>query len=214
MAFSEIAVALTPYPFPHLVVDRFLGTEELDAINGEWPLRSSAVWKRQDGKNTKKLSTQLLPPAARALVDRLQAPAELAALGRLLGIRDLIADPGMFGAGLHCIERGGHLQVHVDFNQHPRGWHRRVNVLIYLNRFWREGWNGHLELWRAGRCERRIAPLGGRLVAFETNDESWHGHPVPLECPDHVQRRSLALYFYTEAPPAAKAHTTIYRRTS
>ena len=60
----------------------------------------------------------------------------------------------------------------------------------------------------------RIAPLGGRCVIFETNDKTWHGHPEPLNCPKDVQRRSLALYFYTKEAPKGEAHTTIYRKSA
>jgi Rps23 Pro-64 3,4-dihydroxylase Tpa1-like proline 4-hydroxylase len=101
--------------------------------------------------------------------------------------------------------------MHVDFNQHPKGWHRRVNLLIYLNEEWDESWNGHLQLGM--QTPKLIAPFGGRCVIFETNDQSWHGHPVPLTCPEHIQRRSLALYYYTREKPKAEAHTTIYRKT-
>jgi hypothetical protein len=110
-------------------------------------------------------------------------------------IQGLFADPELFGAGLHCIPRKGFLNMHVDFNAHPKGWHRRVNVLIYLN-----------------ESAKFISPLGGRCVIFETNDKSWHGHPLPLACPRKVQRRSLALYLYTKEPPQGRLHTTIYQR--
>jgi Rps23 Pro-64 3,4-dihydroxylase Tpa1-like proline 4-hydroxylase len=126
-------------------------------------------------------------------------------------IQGLFADPELFGAGLHCIPRKGFLNMHVDFNAHPKGWHRRVNVLIYLNEEWRDEWNGHLQLGM-GESAKFISPLGGRCVIFETNDKSWHGHPLPLACPRKVQRRSLALYLYTKEPPQGRLHTTIYQR--
>jgi hypothetical protein len=73
-------------------------------------------------------------------------------------IQGLFADPELFGAGLHCIPRKGFLNMHVDFNAHPKGWHRRVNVLIYLNEEWRDEWNGHLQLGigTVTRCRWRV----------------------------------------------------------
>ena len=59
-----------------------------------------------------------------------------------VGITGLFLDDERFGAGLHCIPRGGFLKMHVDFNKHPKGWHRRANVLIYLNENWQEDWGG------------------------------------------------------------------------
>lgn len=188
-------------PFPHHVIDSFLDSATVDQINAEWPQDS---WLKEDGKANRKWSTNQLPPAAREVVESVTP----AAISELTGIRGLIADPDLFGGGLHCIPRGGFLKMHVDFNQHPKGWHRRVNVLMYLNREWRDEWGGHLELGLSKRA--KIAPLGGRCVVFETNDKTFHGHPQPLQCPEGVQRRSLALYFYTEAPPKRSAHSTIY----
>lgn len=189
-------------PFPHAVIDGFLTPEVVRQINAEWP----EGWNKEEGKNNKKWHTNNLPPTAAKVAAEISIPMlELAT-----GIRGLFADPGLFGAGLHCIPPGGFLNMHVDFNRHPKGWHRRVNVLIYLNEIWRHEWGGHLFLGRSDH--KKIAPMGGRCVIFETNDTSWHGHPVPLACPENVQRRSLALYYYTPEPPKAEAHTTIYER--
>jgi hypothetical protein len=204
-----LAVSTATYqaaqPFPHSVEDGFLGSEVVEAINDEWPDR----WTKESGRNNKKWSGASLPPSARAVVDALSTPKACKAIGSLVGIDGLIPDPNLFGAGLHCIPSGGFLKMHVDFNRHPNGWHRRVNLLVYLNLEWKERWGGHLEL---GKREVKIAPMGGRLVLFETNDNTWHGHPDPLACPDDVQRRSMALYYYTPEPPKAEAHTTIYRK--
>lgn len=188
-------------PFPHVVCDDFLDAETVRKINEEWPATS---WLKESGKQNKKWSTQNLPPAAQAVVEDLVR--DLTWVSELTGIEGLIHDPNMFGGGLHCIPPGGFLKKHVDFNRHPKGWWRRVNLLIYLNLVWKKEWGGDLEL-----CDKKIAPIRGRMVMFETNDTTWHGHPEPLTCPDNVQRRSLALYFYTPDPPPGKAHTTIYR---
>jgi Rps23 Pro-64 3,4-dihydroxylase Tpa1-like proline 4-hydroxylase len=88
-----------------------------------------------------------------------------------------------------------------------------VNVLIYLNERWENSWGGHLQLGIDDNA-KNIAPIGGRCVIFETNEQSWHGHPDPLACPEDIQRRSLALYFYTKEPPSGEAHTTIYRKAA
>lgn len=192
-------------PFPHSVIDNFIDAETVERINAEWP---DEGWTKEDGKANRKWSSSDLPPTAAAVA----AGIDLTAIERATGISGLFADPKLFGAGLHCIPRGGFLKMHVDFNRHPEGWHRRVNLLIYLNREWRDEWGGHLELGLKHR--KRIAPIGGRCVIFETNDKSWHGHPTPLACPEGVQRRSLALYYYTDRLPKRLAHTTIYSRAA
>lgn len=188
-------------PFPHAIIDDYLRPEVVRKINSQWPL----TWKQKSGKTSIKWHTSKLPPAAQQVVDSV----DIAWLEELTGISGLVADPDLFGAGLHCIPPGGFLKMHVDFNGHPKGWHRRVNMLIYLNEGWQDEWGGHLQLGMD--TFKTIAPLGGRCVVFETTEESWHGHPFPLACPEDRQRRSLALYFYTEAPPPNKLHTTIYK---
>ena len=190
-------------PFPHAVMDDFIDSATVRRINAEWP----DGWRKEDGKFNRKWSRSgELPPMA----SRVAASIDIPWLESLTGIQGLFPDPDMFGAGLHCIPPGGFLKMHVDFNQHPKGWHRRVNLLIYLNEVWKDEWNGHLQLGM--KNPKLISPIGGRCVVFETNDESWHGHPAPLACPEDVQRRSLALYYYTPEAPKAEAHSTIYRR--
>lgn len=190
-------------PFPHIVVDNFIDEQTVAAINEEWPEN----WNKEDGSFTKKWSSQDLPPSARSVV----AQIDIKALEAATGIQGLIPDPELYGAGLHCIPRGGFLNMHCDFNQHPKGWHRRINFLIYLNERWEADWNGQLQLGLLDEA-KRIAPIGGRAVIFDTNDLTWHGHPEPLACPEHIQRRSLALYFYTEKPPKEAPHSTIYKK--
>lgn len=198
-----LARSLTKFsnPFPYAVIENFISPEVVSKINQEWP----DGWNKEQGKNNKKWHTTKLPPTAQEVADSV----DLQELQQITGIHGLFADPELFGAGLHCIPSGGFLNIHVDFNRHPKGWHRRVNLLIYLNERWEDEWNGHLVL--GANSEKKIAPLGGRAVIFETTEESWHGHPAPLRCPPEVQRRSLALYYYTHTKPKAKAHTTIYR---
>lgn len=187
-------------PFPHIIIDDFIDIEAVRTINNEWPTEM----RSKDGKTSKKSYCETLAPTARKVYEQIS----LDWLGGQLGIEKLRRDPLLFGAGHHAIERGGFLKTHVDFNQHPRGWHRRVNLLIYLNEGWRAEWKGQLILGK--NCEKSIEPVAGRCVMFETTEDSWHGHPEPLECPDGVQRRSLAFYYYTEQPPNAAPHTTIY----
>lgn len=192
-------------PFPHTVINNYLSADVVRQINAEWPTEFDT---KEDGSFTRKWSTQGLPPAAKAVA---HDEAALWMATQATGIEGLIADPDLCGAGLHCIPAGGFLKMHADFNAHPvHGWHRRVNMLVYLNEVWQEDWNGYLQLGLDN--PKRIAPLSGRCVIFETNDESWHGHPEKLACPEDVQRRSLALYFYTPEPPTAKVHSTIYRK--
>jgi hypothetical protein len=118
----------------------------------------------------------------------------------MTGIDGLISDPHFEGGGLHETKRGGHLGVHADFNVHGHlKVERRINLLIYLNENWEQEYGGQLELWdtQMKECVVRVEPVFGRAVLFNTNLDSFHGHPDPLNCPDGRSRRSIATYYYT-----------------
>jgi hypothetical protein len=189
-------------PFPHTVIDDFIPLATVRAINAEWP-----SLPLEDGKFTLKRSGAWLPPTAA----QVEASIGLGLIESAVGVSGLFADPDRFGGGLHAVPAGGFLKMHVDFNRHPNGWHRRANVLIYLNEDWLPEWGGQLQLG-VGKHAVRIEPIAGRCVIFETNEDTWHGHPEPLTCPPDRERRSMAFYYYTEAPPKGEAHTTIYRK--
>lgn len=184
------------------MINGFIGPSVVQAVNDQWPAR----WLKEDGSFNRKWSTADLPAAA----EWIRQAVTPALVSEITGIKGLMADPDLFGAGLHCIPPGGFLNMHVDFNRHPNGWHRRVNVLIYLNQDWRDEWGGALRLGLKPFVE--YLPIAGRCVIFETTDDSWHGHPEPITCPKDVQRRSMALYFYTPEPPPGEAHSTIYKK--
>ena len=129
-------------PFPHTIIEDFIDTETVRAINDEWPSR----WNKEKGRFTQKWNSQELSPTAQAVVDAI----DIGEVEEATGIEGLIPDPGLYGAGLHCIPPGGFLNMHCDFNQHPNGWHRRVNLLLYLNEQWEDAWNGHLVLSEDG----------------------------------------------------------------
>jgi Rps23 Pro-64 3,4-dihydroxylase Tpa1-like proline 4-hydroxylase len=190
-------------PFPHVVIDDFLPSEVLDELLAEFPAPQQADWQAFDSPTERKLAAEddsVMGDATKHLLGELNSAAAIDFLERLTGIEGLVPDPHFVGGGLHQIERGGHLKVHVDFNRHPRtGLERRLNLLVYLNRDWREEYGGALELWSRGMrsCEARILPLFNRCVVFSTTAVSFHGHPEPLNCPEDRTRKSLALYYYS-----------------
>jgi hypothetical protein len=138
-------------------------------------------------------------------------------LSGVTGIENIIPDPSFDGGGLHQIVRGGKLGIHADFNKHPKyDLDRRLNVILYLNKDWREDYGGHLELWDRGmtRCEAKVLPVFNRLMIFGTTDFTYHGHPDPLQCIEGMTRKSLALYYFSNGRPAHEVsgeHSTIFK---
>lgn len=135
----------------------------------------------------------------------------------MTGIEGLIPDPHLYGGGLHQSLPGGHLGLHVDYKYH-RDWKldRRLNAILYVNDDWDESWGSHLGLWDRDVKTRvqSIAPIGNRLVVFNTDEKSWHGHPDPLRCPEERTRKSIALYYYSNGRPEHERgpdHNTVFR---
>jgi hypothetical protein len=191
-------------PFPHIVLDGFLQPEAARGAMDEFAALQRAEWHSYVHVNEAKFSHT--DPASwgrclRSILETLNSPRFVDFLGELTGIEGLLADPTLEGGGLHRSTSGGYLNIHADFTVHPHhvDWSRRLNLILYLNEDWRPEYGGDLELWSADmkKCVRSIAPLGNRVVIFETGLDSFHGHPEPMPCPSGVHRCSLALYYFT-----------------
>jgi 2OG-Fe(II) oxygenase superfamily len=211
---------LSARPFPHVVFDDFFDPRLVDEVLGEFPKPGAIRWQRFDNESEIKLASATeasFGPLTRLLLYHLNSMTFLEFLSQVTGIANLIPDPSFDGGGLHQIVRGGKLGVHADFNKH-RSYNldRRLNLLLYLNKDWREEYGGHLQLWDRDmtRCEARVAPLFNRVMIFGTTDFTYHGHPDPLTCPDGMTRKSLALYYFTNGRPAEEVsgeHSTLFR---
>jgi hypothetical protein len=212
-------------PFPHVVVDDFLSEELCDRLLAEFPPFESGDSLNEDGRPGGKAvfeNVRELGPAFRQVDDLIRSREFLDLIGEITGISGLLYDPEYIGGGTHDNRTNQDLDPHVDFNFHPRhGWHRRLNLIVYLNAEWEETWGGALELhrdpWRpAGEDRiRTVRPLKNRCVIFETSERSWHGFRriTPPPARSSLSRRSFAIYLYSTDRPAAETappHATVY----
>lgn len=208
-------------PFPHIIMSDFFPDDfaEQVAQDLEQPPKRGDAWQQFKNENENKRATKPgrafvgQPESVRAALTALNDERLVRALGAVSDASDLVADPNYIGGGVHRIQRGGHLGIHVDFNRLPKSsLFRRLNLLVYMNRDWSEDWGGHLELWKQDRsaCAHRVSPKKNVAVLFSTGQKSWHGHPEPLKCPKNRARLSLATYYYASEPgdQRRRPHTT------
>lgn len=210
-------------PFRHVVIDGFFAEEFLSRLLAEFPPFESGNARNEAGELGQKSTVERirgLGSAFAQLDDQIQTPEFLQLISALTGIPELLYDPHYFGGGTHENRRGQDLDSHVDFNRHPaNGWHRRLNLIVYLNPQWDDTWGGSLELHSDPRRSddriKLITPVMNRAVIFETTEWSWHGFSRINPPPEYAElsRRSVALYFYTRERPEdelASSHSTIY----
>ncbi|HVZ28246.1 MAG TPA: 2OG-Fe(II) oxygenase [Rhizomicrobium sp.] len=207
-------------PFPHIAIEDFIDKDVLRRLLAEWPVvgRDKKYYNRaQERLKYEWQPHELYSPALRSFLAEMNAEPMVRFIEALTGIKRLIADPYYDGAGLHEIKRGGHLGIHADFNIHKgMNTQRRVNLLIYLNEDWAPEYGGDLELWTKDMSgvRRKVAPRLGTAVIFNTDLDSFHGHPDPLACPPDRSRRSIALYYYTAPEEGIKyipSRTTAFK---
>lgn len=208
-------------PYPHLVFENFLEPEACEALLDECerpPVEQNWLQYVHYNQVKQGLKDQTqMGPATRQILEALAAPRFIHWLEQLSGIPDLLWDPDLDGGGLHKLERGGFLNVHTDFLAHTTrtSWSRQINLLIYLNKDWKEEYGGALELWDDAMMEKQtaVAPVFNRCLIFQTRNPSYHGHPHPLACPPDRARRSLALYYFRDEGRELKLRPTNYRAT-
>lgn len=210
-------------PFRHVVIDDFFSADAVRELVAQFPAFEKGNFIGDDGRPGQKSThcqVRQLGPAYAALDDLIQGDDFLSMLGELTGIPRLIYDPFYLGGGTHENRHGQDLRAHVDFNYHPsERWHRRLNLIVYLNPEWEAAWGGNLQLYADPYTQAEpsvsIEPKFNRGVIFETTEHSWHGFDR-IELPPErrsLSRKSVALYFYTrerDATETAPKHTTHY----
>ncbi|MFT5858096.1 MAG: Rps23 Pro-64 3,4-dihydroxylase Tpa1-like proline 4-hydroxylase [Flavobacteriaceae bacterium] len=212
-------------PYRYIVFDDFFPPEIAEQILNEYPAIKNGKWDGTtylDQKNKFQKSSFDKGSIMDDLFNELNSDIFLSWLQKLSEVEeDLMGDEDLMGGGLHQSVKGAFLNVHVDYNINPKTkFHRRLNVLIYMNKDWKDEFEGHLELWDLSDGRKNllasVAPIFNRCVIFETNEISFHGHPKPLNTPDEINRKSIATYYYTKNRPdneIAKEHNTLYVNT-
>ena len=206
------------------MIDDFFETEFAEELLREFPSFDPNLARNELGEvRGKAVNTKIreISPAYKRLYGIIGSQPFLDLISRLSGIPDLILDPKMYGGGTHENLHGQDLDVHVDFNyDESQDLHRRLNLIVYLNKDWKTEWGGAIEIHSNPRDPehneiKAYDPLFNRAVMFETNEISWHGFPR-IELPAdkrNLSRKSISIYLYTKTRPqqeVAPPHMTFY----
>ena len=142
-----------------------------------------------------------MPSTVKEIIDFFYSEKFIKILENKFNLKNILPDWTLQGGGMSQSFNGGYLKVHSDFLHKRKSKHRRVlNLLLYLNTDWKSEWKGALELWdkNMATCKKKIDPIMNNCVIFRTDQGSNHGFPDPIQCPNNVNRKSIALYYYVE----------------
>lgn len=195
-------------PFPHCIIDSFFTENLAIDLARQFPDFESDIWHEYCNEiEVKKACNNwnLFPKETYQTLNYLLSTEFLELLGEIVGIKKLLPDPGLNGGGWHIHKTGGKLNQHLDYSIHPKlGKQRILNLIVYLNPDWEEGWGGEFGLWcpgcdpkRPGSLFKKVTPIFNRGVIFETTG-SWHGLATPVAAPEGQCRKSLAVYYLIE----------------
>lgn len=202
-------------PFNHVVIDDFFLPEVAAQLAAEFPAYDSTVWNAHYNNpiENKKACNHWdkFSRTTYAVMHYLCDTGFENIVSEITGNQNVQADVGLHGGGWHAHTTNGKLNVHVDYSIHPKlGLERHYNLIIYITPDWNPQWSGGLELWshdhvtgQAAQREKLIENRFNRAVLFDTTQNSWHGLPADLICPDNLMRQSLAVYYVTEPSPNA-----------
>ena len=215
-------------PFPHIAIDNFLKEDVAEKILELFPQNTEEARKKLvrifNHKNKYVYNIKKADKFIKSVIDELVSSEFNELLKNMMDENSLIARIDNPGNGIHDIKNGGFLGVHTDHNMYKSGvdnnyYDRRLNLLLYLNKDWKEEYGGDIQLWshEDRTCKKKILPIFNRCLLFPTYSESYHGHPEPLNCPENMSRKSIALYFYSKNDvngdydfEGLKYHSTFY----
>lgn len=229
--FNDINILANQFkdadPFKHVVIDNFLEDQFIDHLCSDFPPFDENKALNEFGKvGPKCVNTDLggISPFYRSFYEYISSREFLDVIETISGIDNLVMDERMYGGGTHENISGAELDVHVDFNYDTvTGFHRRLNLLLYLNEDWNEEWGGAIELYddpmnffkSDSKPPKKFNCIKNRCVMFETNEYSWHGFRKINTPKDKgsISRKLISIYLYTKERPQEEIfpnHGTFY----
>ena len=191
---------LTAIPFPHLIIEDICDTTKLKEAYSEIPILENKSRDYMFASNKfEKSNYGEISPLFKELQDDLKS-AEMNEFLSFISAKEVFVDPANHGGGLHQGRKNSFLDMHLDFNYHPNNsnWWREVNLLLYLNKDWKEDFGGHLELLDLRTGEGKKCNVAfNTLIIQKCDDYTLHGYK-PTNFPVGVFRTSIATYAFSK----------------
>ena len=156
------------------VIDDFLSNEEIDRIlalqgfkNGLLQFKKAGIGKNQDkqineairGDYIQWIDPNNAEPPLLTYLDRLKQVIAFVNQSLFLSLKDCEVHQTIYPIG-------SFYKRHLD--QFKKDDHRKLSVICYLNKDWKEADGGQLRMF-IGTESRDILPLAGRLVCFRSD---------------------------------------------
>jgi len=201
---------LNAEPFHHAVIDNFFVEEIARSIFDGMPGYDENTDAKYDNAIEKKRTIQNWTKFSKNVYKAMSCLVNEPFVGKLAYLAndfDLVSDYGLHGGGIHMHQAGDYLNVHLDYDIHPKmDMRRKLNLIVYLNPNWKKSWGGNIGLWshdeetqQPKKLVKSIWPKFNRAVLFDTTQNSWHGVTEGITAPEGQYRKSLAIYYLVPA---------------
>lgn len=201
---------LNAMPFPHIGIDDFCHKGKIEKLYSQIPDIQTKSADYMFGKNKfEKSSYADLGEEFAELHDDLISE-QFQKLVAYITDEDIFIDNTFYGGGIHQGKQGSFLDMHADFNYHPlqENWFRNLNLLLYLNKDWKEEYGGHLKLRHkdTGKATDVGVPFN-RMTIMKCRGYTLHGYSE-IKFPEGKFRTSIASYAYTKVDGRHEASRT------
>lgn len=200
--FGDAETFQTGKPMPMTVMDDFLPVDVVSKMYNEVTSIDDDICRKftRNGSHMLEFNKLDMTPVAFEVTAYLHSSHALNKLSEITGIKGLIPDPHLVGAGYSKSFTGDTLKVHTDFNWNDTlQLHRALSLIIYLTPDWQPEWHGGLDFYDKERQNvvTHVDCLFNRCLIWQYHKFGWHGHTKPLECPTDKPRTTFRLFYYT-----------------
>ena len=196
---NEVEISLNP--FKYCIIENFLQEDYYEEIKNTYPEKpNNKFWKYENPLEVKYALDDMneIDSSVKNLFFALSNNKLINKFEKIFNIEKLEYDKFLHGGGMHMMPKNGRLNMHLDYEKHVHlNKQRMLNIIYFVNEYWEESWKGDLQLWDTNmeNCVKKIFPKKNVAVIFETIENSWHGVPDKINCPNNEYRKSIAYYY-------------------